>query len=178
MLINSITELEQGAIVDAKVIKIDKSIVELELLNGRKGKMHISEVANQHIESIGDILKHGDIFRALVIDFEKGGCPKLSRRRVDQETGEFFEGELYNEDKRMVQMREAIIILHLTKNLDTVNGLSALVLDLVIEITGRNSVMMTLHLASIKNVILSIILLIISLLLDKGFRNYATITGF
>ncbi|CCF78341.1 polynucleotide phosphorylasepolyadenylase [Wolbachia endosymbiont of Onchocerca ochengi] len=100
MLINSITELEQGAIVDAKVIKIDKSIVELELLNGRKGKMHISEVANQHIESIGDILKHGDIFRALVIDFEKGGCPKLSRRRVDQETGEFFEGELYNEDKK------------------------------------------------------------------------------
>ncbi len=100
MLIDSITELEQGAIVDAKVIKIDKSIVELELLNGRKGKMHISEVANQHIESIGDILKHGDIFRALVIDFEKGGCPKLSRRRVDQETGEFFEGELYNEDKK------------------------------------------------------------------------------
>ncbi|MDF0607538.1 polyribonucleotide nucleotidyltransferase [Wolbachia endosymbiont of Onchocerca gibsoni] len=100
MLIDSITELEQGTIVDAKVIKIDKSIVELELLNGRKGKMHISEVANQHIESIGDILKHGDIFRALVIDFEKGGCPKLSRRRVDQETGEFFEGELYNEDKK------------------------------------------------------------------------------
>ncbi|WP_175818487.1 polyribonucleotide nucleotidyltransferase [Wolbachia endosymbiont of Dirofilaria (Dirofilaria) immitis] len=100
MLIDSITELEQGAIVDAKVIKIDRSIVELELLNGRRGKMHISEVANKHIESIGDILKHGDIFRALVIDFEKGGCPKLSRRRVDQETGEFFEGELYNEDKR------------------------------------------------------------------------------
>ncbi|WP_175814279.1 polyribonucleotide nucleotidyltransferase [Wolbachia endosymbiont of Cruorifilaria tuberocauda] len=100
MLIDSITELEQGAIVDAKVIKIDKSIVELELLNGRKGKMHISEVANQHIESIGDILKHGDVFRALIIDFEKGGCPKLSRRRVDQKTGEFFEGELYNEDKK------------------------------------------------------------------------------
>ncbi|MCV3769167.1 MAG: polyribonucleotide nucleotidyltransferase, partial [Wolbachia pipientis] len=100
MLIDSITELEQGAIVDVKVTKIDKSIVELELFNGRKGKMHISEVANQHIESIGDILKYGDIFRALVIDFEKGGCPKLSRRRVNQETGEFFEGELYNENKK------------------------------------------------------------------------------
>ncbi|MDM8335250.1 polyribonucleotide nucleotidyltransferase [Wolbachia pipientis] len=100
MLIDSITELEQGAIVDVKVVKIDKSIVELEFLNGRKGKMHISEVANQHIESIESILKHGDIFKALVIDFEKGGCPKLSRRRVDQETGEFFECELYNEEKK------------------------------------------------------------------------------
>ncbi len=62
--------------------------------------MHISEVANQHIESIESILKQGDTFKALVIDFEKGGCPKLSRRRVDQETGDFFEGELYNEEKK------------------------------------------------------------------------------
>ncbi|WP_175838005.1 polyribonucleotide nucleotidyltransferase [Wolbachia endosymbiont of Litomosoides sigmodontis] len=100
MMINSITELEQGAIIDVKVVKIDKSIVELELPNGRKGKMHISEVANQHIESIESILKQGDAFKALVIDFEKGGCPKLSRRRVNQETGEFFEGELYNEEKK------------------------------------------------------------------------------
>ena len=100
MMIDSITELEQGSIIDAKVVKIEKSIVELELLNGRKGKMHISEVANQHVESIEDILKQGDTFKALIIDFEKGGCPKLSRRRVDQETGEFFEGKLYNEERR------------------------------------------------------------------------------
>ncbi|WFW29741.1 MAG: polyribonucleotide nucleotidyltransferase [Wolbachia endosymbiont of Menacanthus eurysternus] len=100
LLIDSITELEQGTIVDAKVIKIDKSIVELQLLNGRKGKMHISEVANEHIESIEDVLKQGDIFKALIIDFEKGGCLKLSRRRIDQKTGEFFEGELYNEKKK------------------------------------------------------------------------------
>lgn len=100
MLINSITELEQGVIVDAKVVKIEKSIVELEFLNCRKGKMHISEVANEHIDSIESILSQGDVFKALVIDFEKGGCPKLSRRRVNQETGEFFEGELYNEEKR------------------------------------------------------------------------------
>lgn len=100
MIISSITELEEGSIVDAKVIRIDKSIVELELCSGKKGKMHISEVANQHIESIDSILKEGDIFKALVIDFEKGGYPKLSRRRVNQETGEFFEGELYNEEKK------------------------------------------------------------------------------
>ncbi|OEY86790.1 polyribonucleotide nucleotidyltransferase [Wolbachia pipientis] len=100
MLIGSITELEPGAIVDAKVAKIDKSIVELELQNGKRAKMHISEVANQHILSIEDILKPGDVFKAVVIDFEKGGCLKLSRRRVNQETGEFFEGELYNVEKR------------------------------------------------------------------------------
>lgn len=100
MMIDSVTELEQGSIVDAKVANIEKSIVELELLNGRRGKMHISEVANEHIESIDSILKKGDIFKALIIDFEKGGCPKLSRRRVDQVTGEFFEGELYNEERK------------------------------------------------------------------------------
>lgn len=100
MIVSSITDLEEGYIVDAKVIRIDKSIVELELCSGKKGKMHISEVANQHIESIDSILKEGDTFKALVIDFEKGGYPKLSRRRVNQETGEFFEGELYNEEKK------------------------------------------------------------------------------
>ncbi|MDD9331603.1 MAG: polyribonucleotide nucleotidyltransferase [Wolbachia sp.] len=100
MMIDSITELEQGSIVDARVVRIEKSIVELELLNGKKGKMHISEVANEHIESIESILKQDDVFKALVIDFEKGGCPKLSRRRVDQETGGFFEGELYNEERK------------------------------------------------------------------------------
>ncbi|WP_250294979.1 polyribonucleotide nucleotidyltransferase [Wolbachia endosymbiont of Oedothorax gibbosus] len=100
MMIDSITELEQGSIVDVKVVRIEKSIVELEFLNGRKGKMHISEIANEHIDSIESILKQDDTFKALVIDFEKGGCPKLSRRRVDQETGEFFEGELYNEERK------------------------------------------------------------------------------
>ncbi|MDN5248302.1 MAG: polyribonucleotide nucleotidyltransferase [Wolbachia endosymbiont of Tyrophagus putrescentiae] len=99
MMLNSIMEMEEGLIIDAKVVKIEKSIVEVELCNGKKGKMHISEIANQHIESIDDILKVGDVFKALVIDFEKGGYPKLSRRRVNQETGEFFEGELYNEER-------------------------------------------------------------------------------
>ncbi|APR98914.1 polyribonucleotide nucleotidyltransferase [Wolbachia endosymbiont of Folsomia candida] len=100
MMIDSVTELEQGSIVEAKVANIEKSIVELELASGRRGKMHISEIANEHIESIESILKKGDVFKALIIDFEKGGCPKLSRRRVDQETGEFFEGELYNEERK------------------------------------------------------------------------------
>jgi polyribonucleotide nucleotidyltransferase len=100
MMIDSVTELEQGSIVEVKVANIEKSIVELELLSGRRAKMHISEVANQHIESIDSILKKGDVFKALVIDFEKGGFPKLSRRRVDQETGEFFEGELYNAERK------------------------------------------------------------------------------
>ncbi|UWI83308.1 polyribonucleotide nucleotidyltransferase [Wolbachia endosymbiont of Howardula sp.] len=100
LMLISTTDIEQGSIVEAKVIKIDKSIVELELINGRRGKMHISEVANQHIDSIESILKQSDTFKALVIDFEKGGCPKLSRRRVNQETGEFFAGELYNVDRK------------------------------------------------------------------------------
>lgn len=106
MILNSITDIEEGSIIDAKVIKIEKSIVEIELFNGKKGKMHISEVANQHIDSIEDILKEDDVFKALVIDFEKGGCPKVSRRRVDQETGEFFEGKLYSEERKDSNLHE------------------------------------------------------------------------
>lgn len=100
MMINSITEIEEGSIVDVKVSKIEKSIVEVELCNGKRGKIHISEIANHHIDSIESILQQNDIFKALVINFERGGCPKLSRRRVDQETGEFFEGELYSSERK------------------------------------------------------------------------------
>ena len=106
MILNSITDIEEGSIIDARVTKIEKSIVEVELFNGKKGKMHISEVANQHIDSIEDILKEDDVFKALVIDFEKGGCPKISRRRINQETGEFFEGELYSEERKDGNLHE------------------------------------------------------------------------
>ncbi|WP_333024008.1 polyribonucleotide nucleotidyltransferase [Wolbachia endosymbiont of Pentidionis agamae] len=98
MVFDSITEIREGSLCTVKIIEVGKSTVIVELSNGKRGLIHISEIANEHIESIDEILSCGDIIKALVIGFERGYI-KLSRRKVDQETGELFEGELYTPQK-------------------------------------------------------------------------------
>ena len=63
----------------------------VEILPGRDGLCHISELSNDYVTNVSDICRVGDMMKVLVIDIDDHDRVKLSRRRAME--GEEGEGE-------------------------------------------------------------------------------------
>jgi small subunit ribosomal protein S1 len=61
-----------GDIVEGKIAKVASYGAFVELPNDIDGLVHISQVSEERIEKIGDILKSGDAVKARVIKIDKG----------------------------------------------------------------------------------------------------------
>lgn len=99
MIAGIVTEPEIGKVFSGVVAEIVKYGAFVNFLGGRRGLVHISEIKNEHIGSVSDVLSVDDKVKVLVIDIDKDHI-QLSMRRVDQESGEPLEGELYNPGRR------------------------------------------------------------------------------
>ena len=53
----------------------------MEILPGRKGLLHISEISPERVEKVEDVLSVGDVFKVRVISME-GGKISLSKKKV------------------------------------------------------------------------------------------------
>ena len=53
-----------------------------------EGLVHISELAQQRVGKVSDVVKMGDQVKVKVLGFDDRGKVKLSMRQVDQQTGE------------------------------------------------------------------------------------------
>lgn len=98
MIINVSTDPQVGMVYEAKITNIEEYVAHAEFLGSKQGRIHISEIANKRISSISDHLNIGEVIKALVIGIERDRF-KLSIRKVDQKTGELFEGGLYEAPK-------------------------------------------------------------------------------
>ena len=74
-------EAEIGRIYIGNVRKITDFGAFVEIFPGTDGLVHISELANKHIERVEDVLQEGDELKVKVIGIEKGKI-RLSRRAV------------------------------------------------------------------------------------------------
>ena len=54
----------------------------------RDGLVHISEMAEGRVATVGDVVKEGDKVKVKVLAIDERGKVKLSMRVVDQESGE------------------------------------------------------------------------------------------
>jgi polyribonucleotide nucleotidyltransferase len=54
----------------------------------RDGLVHISELANERVAKVSDVINEGDQVKVKVLGIDDRGKVKLSMRVVDQETGE------------------------------------------------------------------------------------------
>ncbi|MEE8299738.1 MAG: S1 RNA-binding domain-containing protein, partial [Desulfatiglandales bacterium] len=52
----------------------------VEVLPGSEGLVHISQLANERVEKVTDVLKEGDEVLVKVIDIDNGGKIRLSRK--------------------------------------------------------------------------------------------------
>jgi polyribonucleotide nucleotidyltransferase len=79
---------EVGQIYEGKVVGVVDFGAFIAFLGKQEGLCHISELANERVAKVTDVVKEGDTVKVKVIAIDERGRVKLSRRAVDQETGE------------------------------------------------------------------------------------------
>lgn len=77
------TELEVGAVMQAKVTRVVDFGAFVELRNGTEGLVHVSNLASGYVDNVRDIVQPGDEITIEVIGEDKMGRPDL--RRVEEE---------------------------------------------------------------------------------------------
>jgi polyribonucleotide nucleotidyltransferase len=77
-----------GKIYDGVVSSTKEFGAFVEILPGRDGLCHISELSSGYISSIDSVVNVGDAMKVLVIDVDEHDRVKLSRRRALEELGE------------------------------------------------------------------------------------------
>jgi polyribonucleotide nucleotidyltransferase len=83
-----VAEPELGQIYTGKVVKVVDFGAFVNFLGSRDGLVHISELKNERVGKVTDVVKQGDAVKVKVLGFDDRGKVKLSMKTVDQETGE------------------------------------------------------------------------------------------
>lgn len=87
-LIKEITqEAEVGRIYKGKVRKILDFGAFVEILPGRDGLVHISQLSEDRVNKVTDVLKEGDEVLVKVLEIDSQGKIRLSRKEALRETG-------------------------------------------------------------------------------------------
>jgi polyribonucleotide nucleotidyltransferase len=73
-------DVEVGEVYTGKVVRITPFGAFLELLPGKDGLLHISQVARERIDRVEDVLKMGDEVEVKVIEIDPQGKVRLSRK--------------------------------------------------------------------------------------------------
>ncbi|MCZ6589031.1 MAG: S1 RNA-binding domain-containing protein, partial [Alphaproteobacteria bacterium] len=82
---------EVGVIYSGKVVKVMDFGAFVNFLGAKDGLVHISELKNERVGQVTDVVNEGDEVKVKVIGLDDRGKVKLSMRVVDQESGEELE---------------------------------------------------------------------------------------
>ena len=78
-------EVEPGDVYTGKVTRLFNFGAMVEILPGKEGLVHISELANYHVPEVEDVVKVGDEIMVKVIGIDNSGRINLSRKAVVDE---------------------------------------------------------------------------------------------
>ena len=84
MIETIIEDPEVNKIYDGKVVKIVDFGAFVNILPGKDGLLHISEISEERTENVSDVLSEGDSIKVKLIGFDRGKL-KLSAKAVDKE---------------------------------------------------------------------------------------------
>ena len=87
-------EPEVNKIYHGKVVKIMEFGAFVNISSGKDGFLHISELLNEKVANINDVLTENAMVYVKVIGFDQRGKVKLSMKVVNQETGEDLGGNV------------------------------------------------------------------------------------
>ena len=82
MIKNIIQDVEVGKIYRGKVVKIMDFGAFVELFPGSDGLVHISQLANERVNKVTDVLQEGDEVEVKVLEIDDSGRIRLSRKAV------------------------------------------------------------------------------------------------
>jgi polyribonucleotide nucleotidyltransferase len=86
-----VEEAEVGKIYTGKVVNIVDFGAFVNFMGGKDGLVHVSEMKNERVEKVTDVVNEGDEVKVKVLEIDNRGKVRLSMRVVDQETGEELE---------------------------------------------------------------------------------------
>ena len=78
-----VSEPEIGKIYEGKVVKIMDFGAFVNFMGNTDGLVHISQIKNERVEKVGDVLSEGDIVKVKVLDIDGRGKIKLSMKAVE-----------------------------------------------------------------------------------------------
>jgi polyribonucleotide nucleotidyltransferase len=83
-----VAEPEVGTIYTGKVANIVDFGAFVTFMPGKDGLVHVSEIKNERVENVRDVLSEGQEVKVKLLEVDQRGKVRLSMRVVDQETGE------------------------------------------------------------------------------------------
>jgi len=86
-----VEEPEVGKIYNGKVVNMVDFGAFVNFMGGKDGLVHVSEIKNERVEKVTDVLSEGQEVKVKVLEIDNRGKVRLSMRVVDQETGEELE---------------------------------------------------------------------------------------
>jgi len=78
-----VSDVEVGAIYEGKVVRLMDFGAFVQILPGKDGLVHISQISDERVERVSDKLKEGDVVRVKVLEVDRQGRVRLSMRDVD-----------------------------------------------------------------------------------------------
>ena len=80
-----LVEVEVGQDYEGKVVRITDFGAFVNILPGRDGLVHISQITEERVENVGDYLRVGDNVRVRVLDIDNTGRIRLSIKALTEE---------------------------------------------------------------------------------------------
>ena len=80
-----IAEVEVGTIYEGKVAKIMDFGAFVNILPGKDGLVHISQISDERVENVSDKLSEGDVIKVKVLEVDRQGRIRLSMKAVTEE---------------------------------------------------------------------------------------------
>jgi len=78
-------DIEPGQVFEGKVIKIMNFGAFVSLTPGRDGLVHISQLSDERVENVTDVVKEGEVVKVKVLEVDKQGRVRLSMKEVGKE---------------------------------------------------------------------------------------------
>lgn len=82
MITEILAEAEVGKAYKGRVVKIAEFGAFVEIFPNTQGLLHISEISNERVRSVSDVLKEGDVIDVKVLEVDRAGRIKLSRKAL------------------------------------------------------------------------------------------------
>ena len=86
---NIVREAKVGEIYEGKVVRIMDFGAFVEILPGKDGLVHISELAHRHVPTVGSVVKEGDKIKVKVIEIDSTGRISLSKKALEEAPSDF-----------------------------------------------------------------------------------------
>jgi len=77
-------EVEVGKVYDGTVLRLLDFGAIVQVLPGRDGLLHISQIANERVNAVSDYLKEGQAVKVKVIEADEKGRVRLSMKAVSE----------------------------------------------------------------------------------------------